>query len=96
MYFILGLIWFGLYNLINMVYPGSFQESGVPVGLKALHGTFLYFSMETLTTLGYGDIIPVHPVARMCATFESAAGILYIAITVARLVSSYQSANKQP
>ena len=51
---------------------------------------FLYFSMVTLTTLGYGDIVPLSPVARMVASLESAAGVLYIAITVARRVASYQ------
>jgi len=55
----------------------------------------LYFSLVTLTTLGYGDIVPVRPFARSLATLEAAAGILYIAITVARLVAAYQSAPRE-
>jgi Ion channel len=55
----------------------------------------LYFSLATLTTLGYGDIVAVRPSARMFATLEAAAGVLYIAIFVASLVASYQSTERK-
>jgi voltage-gated potassium channel Kch len=51
----------------------------------------LYLSLATLTTLGYGDIVPATPIARMVAALEAVAGVLYIAITVARLVAGYRS-----
>ncbi len=92
LYFILALLWVGIYSLINAGYPGAFLETGPAVHAKVPGGTLLYFSLETLTTLGYGDIVPVHPVARIFAGLESATGLLYIAITVARLVSGYQRA----
>ena len=41
----------------------------------------------TLTTVGYGDILPVHPVARSLAMLEAVTGPLYLAILIARLVS---------
>ena len=41
----------------------------------------------TLTTVGYGDVLPVHPVARSLAMLEAVIGPLYLAILVARLVS---------
>ena len=41
----------------------------------------------TLTTVGYGDVLPVHPVARSLAMLEAVTGPLYLAILVARLVS---------
>jgi Ion channel len=94
LYFILALLWVGIYNLINSGYPGAFLEAGSLVEGKPAGGTFLYFSLETLTTLSFGNIVPVHPVARTFAALEAAAGILYIAITVARLVSGYQRAAK--
>jgi Ion channel len=94
LYFILALLWFAIYNLISTGYPGAFLETGASIPSKVPRGTFLYFSLATLTTLGFGDIVPVHPVARTFAALESATGILYIAITVARLVSGYQRANK--
>jgi voltage-gated potassium channel Kch len=46
-----------------------------------------YFSFVTLTTVGYGDILPVAPVARALATLEALVGQLYPAILIARLVS---------
>jgi hypothetical protein len=47
----------------------------------------LYFSFTTLTTAGYGDITPVHPLARNLANLESVVGQLYPATLLARLVS---------
>ncbi|HKF47141.1 MAG TPA: ion channel [Terracidiphilus sp.] len=95
LYFLIGLTWFALYSLINVVQPGSFNEAGVPVRGDAHWSTMLYFSLVTLTTLGYGDIVAVKPMARMVATLEAAAGVLYVAITVARLVSAQTPANDQ-
>ena len=88
LYFLLGLTWFALYNLINTVQPGSFAEAGVPLTGEAHWSTMLYFSLVTLTTLGYGDVIAIKPMARMVTTLEASAGVLYVAITVARLVSA--------
>jgi hypothetical protein len=48
---------------------------------------FHYFSISTITTLGYGDIVPVHPFARTLATAEALVGQLFPAILLARLVS---------
>ena len=95
LYFLLGLTWFALYNLINLVQPGSFAEAGTPLTGVVHWSTMLYFSLVTLTTLGYGDIVAVRPTARMIATLEAAAGVLYIAITVARLISAQGSSNEQ-
>jgi Ion channel len=57
---------------------------------------FLYFSFTSLTTMGYGDITPVHPLARSLANFEALIGQLYPAILIARLVSmEFESSNKK-
>jgi voltage-gated potassium channel Kch len=95
LYFILAIFWFAIYHLVEAVYPGSFSWSSPQDSAQTLHGTLLYFSLVTLTTLGYGDVIPVSPVARMFAALEAATGILYIAITVARLVSAYQRSGQE-
>lgn len=50
-------------------------------------GDVLYFSLITLSTLGYGDVAPASPAARVVAVVESVTGLMYIAILVARLVS---------
>jgi hypothetical protein len=55
----------------------------------------LYFSFVTLTTVGYGDIIPVSNAARMLAVTEAATGLFFVAVLIARLVSHY-SRNEPP
>jgi len=95
LYFLLGLSWFSLYQFINVVQPGSFSEAGVVLTGEIHWSTMLYFSLVTLTTLGYGDILAVKPMARMLAPLEASAGVLYIAITVARLVAA-QTPSKEP
>jgi hypothetical protein len=50
----------------------------------------IYFSLVTLSTVGYGDIVPLTGEARMVAALEGVTGVLYIAITVAILVSGYR------
>ncbi len=98
LYLILAMFWFAVYNLINVLRPHSFLEVGS--GNSAIahipRATFLYFSLVTLTTLGYGDIVPISPPARIFAAMEAATGVLYIAITVARLVAAYQRTDDKP
>jgi voltage-gated potassium channel Kch len=92
LYLILSLFWFSIYNLLEAVHPGSLAEAGAAQFAKMPRSSFLYFSMVTLTTLGYGDVVPVTPAARIFAALEAVTGVLYIAITVARLVAAYQRA----
>lgn len=95
LYLMLATFWSVLYHVIEEIHPGSFVQSST-VGLGMVpHSGFLYFSLITLTTVGYGDILPVTPVARMCAALEGATGVMYVAITVARLVGSYQTAGTE-
>lgn len=70
------------YNLIEQIWPHSFT------GNAPLHlDSFIYFSMITLTTIGYGDIAPLHPLARLLAGGEAITGALFIALAVARGMS---------
>jgi voltage-gated potassium channel Kch len=50
-------------------------------------GNLIYFSFVTLTTTGYGDIVPIHPYARSLANIEAVIGQLYPATLLARLVT---------
>src|SRR5215472_12345359 len=70
LYLNFGLLFFILYRLISQLTPGAF--SGLPpLGKDFGSGAaLLYFSFTTLTTLGYGDILPVHPFARNLANLE--------------------------
>ncbi len=46
----------------------------------------IYYSFVTMTTLGYGDIVPVNPAARMLSVLQALTGQLYLVVLVARLV----------
>ena len=86
-YLLFGLAWAQVYESVEVLAPGAF---GLPKGEIPVGGWFsplLYFSFVTLTTLGYGDILPVHPTARSLAMFEALMGQLYPAVLIARLVS---------
>ena len=87
-YLLLGLLWFALYSAVACLSPGAILSS--QGALAGSQSELLYFSLVTLTTLGYGDIVPLHGEVRMLAALEAVTGVLYVAITVAILVSSYR------
>ena len=95
LYFILGVFFYTLFNFAEAVSPHSFHDAGLYATGGVSRHSLLYLSLITLTTLGYGDVTPVSPPARMLAAIEGAVGVLYIAITVARLVAAYQRADKE-
>jgi len=94
LYFLIALFWFAVFELTNVMHPASFADGGAALTGAIPPSKLLYFSLTSLTTLGFGDIVPIRPPARMFAALEAASGVLYIAITVARLVASYQE--KEP
>ena len=77
------------YILISFFIPGAFKlpDKSPNIDDPRLGYIFHYFSLVTITTLGYGDIVPVHPFSRTLATVEALVGQLYPAILLARLVS---------
>ncbi|HEX9155637.1 MAG TPA: ion channel [Nitrospira sp.] len=77
------------YMLISFLIPGAFgfAEKAPNIDDPRLEYILHYFSISTITTLGYGDIVPVHPFARTLATVEALVGQLFPAILLARLVS---------
>ncbi len=87
-YLLLGLQWFALYSAIDIISPQSIQHSGSAAADR--HAELLYFSLVTLSTVGYGDVVPLKGEVRMLAALEGVAGVLYIAITIALLVSAYR------
>jgi len=88
-YLLLAITWAVSYQVIETLSPGSFQGGHDGAGSGIVE--FLYFSLTTITTLGYGDITPVGPATRMWVTLEAVAGVFYIAVLVARLVTLYRS-----
>jgi voltage-gated potassium channel Kch len=86
-YLLLGLLWASLYLAMDAFYPGSIQTGGRPANRET---EMLYFSLVTLSTIGYGDIVPLSGEARILAALEGVTGVLYMAITVALLVSRFR------
>ncbi len=83
-YLFIGLIFAYIYLLIELISPNSF------VGLQATNEVrAIYFSFITLTTVGYGDITAVKPIAQTFTWFESFSGQLYLAVIIGQLVGRY-------
>jgi len=91
-YLVFGLLWMLAYMLVGWLIPGAFGFSGDPgAGQRMDASNALYYSFVTLTTMGYGDILPVSRVARMLAILESTTGVLYMSVLIARLVGLYST-----
>jgi voltage-gated potassium channel Kch len=90
LYLNIALLFDAFYRLILELSPGAF--GGVSSGHSATRwtGELMYFSMTTLTTVGYGDIVPIHPIARSLSNLEGLLGQLYPAIILARIMTLYQ------
>ncbi len=82
-YFTFAMLWSAIYSIINTVDPHAFRGIEGDIDFH----TATYFSLVTLTTLGYGDVAPLNPVARSFAVLQAATGVLYVATLVARLVA---------
>lgn len=86
-YLLAGMILSQLLHLISISHPGAFLLLGHPASHEDIVGHLGYFSFVTLTTLGFGDITPVHPIARSFTLLGAVFGTLYPAILIGRLVS---------
>ncbi|WP_028771581.1 MULTISPECIES: potassium channel family protein [Shewanella] len=94
LFLLLGLMWSLIYLFILEFSPQSF--TGVePQAWGENFSQMAYFSFVTLTTLGYGDISPVTPFAQVAVYMEAIAGVFYMAIVVASLVSAGQAKAEQ-
>jgi len=94
-YLLIGLVFANVYRFLAVVDAQALQGTRWAPGGENLF-VFFYFSMTTLTTLGYGDILPVSLGARAVASLEALIGPLYLAILIARLVSLEVTARASP
>ena len=88
-YLLLAWMWAIIYLLILRFEPGAIQlpPEVVSGSFEVLQAHMIYFSIVSLTTLGYGDIVPVSHGARLAVMLEALIGQLYPAIMLAWLVS---------
>ena len=86
-YVLIGVLWSFLFAIVDRSQIGSFSVRGGDGPLRLID--LVYFSFSTLTTTGFGDIVPVGSFAKMAATLEGIIGQLFIAILIAKLVGVY-------
>lgn len=102
LYLIVGMIWAYLYGMVEEFSPGSFSASNMQFldgqdGNNNHHvrgSVLLYFSFVTLTTVGFGDITPLAPIARTIVWLEAVFGQFLVTVLLARLVSLYLDYSK--
>jgi hypothetical protein len=83
-YLLFGVGWAHAYHIAEFLHPGSFNTTA---GSMSNVSDWIYYSFVTLTTVGYGDITPVRPIARSLSVGEALTGQLYLAVLIARLVA---------
>ncbi len=86
-YLVIAIAFSQLYWVLNRLIANPFNQVIPEERIE----TLLYFSMITLSGVGYGGIVPINPYVRLIAALENMIGIFYIAVVVARLVSSYRA-----
>jgi voltage-gated potassium channel len=102
-YLLMGLAWGSLYSLLYLQAPGAFrlpdgwaplQRSGIVVDVP--FNIMVYYSFTTLTTVGYGDVLPLAAAPRTAAMLEAVLGHFYLAVLVARLVGLHIAYTQKP
>jgi Ion channel len=94
-YMLLANLWAVVYLFIQEHLAGSFQLSFPSFESNSLYANFMYFSYITITTTGFGEIVPLHPIARSLVQVEAIIGVLYPVILIGRLVSDINTDSTQ-
>jgi voltage-gated potassium channel len=96
-YLLMGLTWGLLYVVIFLRHPEAFSfGASAPPEPQQVFPILIYFSLTTLSTIGFGDITPLSLPARYVAVAEGITGQFYLAILVARLVGMQMSQSPHP
>jgi len=91
-YLMIGLVFslmVGVLMSLNHAAFSFFNTNAFPTQNEFSFHQFIYYAFSTLTTVGYGDVVPITPVARSLSILISVTGQLYIAIVIALLVGKY-------
>ncbi|MBW2286459.1 MAG: two pore domain potassium channel family protein [Deltaproteobacteria bacterium] len=101
-YLMLGVAFAGLYQLVEFLAPGSFVVSNPEAGNwgpwepeVGVYPRLFFFSFVTLTTLGYGDLVPAGETAGALTSFEAVTGSLYLTILISRLVGLHIAGSRE-
>lgn len=91
LYMLLGLIWALIYTLAQLYFGDAFKGLNSTSEWYLVFPDLVYFSFVTLTTLGFGDVVPNLPMTRFLVYFQAIVGQFYLAVLVASLVGSRMS-----
>lgn len=86
-FLLIGMVFTQMHRLIAHWAPGAYLIGGVAADYETIVPRLGYFSFVVLTSLGFGDITPGHPIARSVTVLEALVGVLYPAALIGRLVS---------
>ncbi len=101
-YLLIGMSGAFLYGIVDYLIPGSIVSTTPVSPMILMHGSdfpyfadYIYFSFTSLTTLGFGDVVPATPVARTFSYLEAVIGQIYLTVLVARLVGLHISRQRK-
>lgn len=87
-YLVIALAFAQFYDILTNLIPGAFNPPAL-LGPGGGYNQYIYFSIITITTTGYGDVTAVDPFVRIVAAMEAMGGIFYQTVILARLVALY-------
>lgn len=90
-YVMLAFVWSFIYALLEIANAGSFGPGQLDFTQPGVFFRLIYFSLTTLTTTGYGDVIPLTNHARSVVMIEEFSGVFYVGVVIARLAGLYPS-----
>lgn len=92
-YILIAIFWAYLHALTQYFYPDAYTFAGAPQALDI--GELIYFSFTALSTAGFGDIAPAAIQSRYLTVLEMVAGVMFVAILIARLTGVYPIVDKR-
>ena len=95
LYLSTAIVFAYLYRLIGEVIPAAFSGLTFRAAARGALSPFLYYSLTSLTTLGFGDITPVNAFARSLTVLEALLGQLFPAVILARILTLYADEGKR-
>jgi ion channel len=95
-YLLIAFVWGASYLLLETLQPGALAINTTWHPKHTIDWPdCMFFSFVTLTSVGYGDMVPITAPARSLSILEGVSGIMYVAVLVARLVGLYSSEKSQ-
>lgn len=87
-YMLMGFLWGFIYLILNQSVPDAFIINNQ---VKSIHNNLMYFSFVTLTTVGYGDIVPNNDLVQRVAILEAVQGQLFLSLVVTYIITRFMN-----